>query len=80
MHGGLELVREEGYVLDFNRTKDFNRTESTAHEAESDGGKQVGSTNARGNVVEFDANRKAKKAGQCESAGGSPAKCERAED
>jgi hypothetical protein len=55
MHGGRELVREEGYV------PDFSRTESTAHDANRDSGKKEAGMSPRGNLVEIDANRKTRK-------------------
>ena len=54
MHGGLELVREDGYILDFNRTG------SAAHEAAEEMDENPEHTDVRRNVIEFDANRKPK--------------------
>ena len=55
MHGGLELVREEAHTLDFNRTA------STTHDARKDRDDDIVHTEARRNVIEFDANRKPKR-------------------
>jgi hypothetical protein len=55
MHGGLELVREEGYILDFNRTG------IATHEAGEEMDESPVHTDARKNVIEFDANRKPKR-------------------
>ena len=74
MHGGRELVREEGYV------PDFSRTESTAHDANRDSGKKAASMSPRGNLVEIDANRKTKKIRESASAEASSAKSDGAEN
>jgi|HubBroStandDraft_2_1064218.scaffolds.fasta_scaffold1745591_1 hypothetical protein len=74
MHGGRELVREEGYV------RDFSRTESTAHDAERDSGNKAPSTSTRGNLVEIDANRKVKKIRESAGAEGCPTKSDGAEN
>jgi hypothetical protein len=74
MHGGRELVREEGYV------QDFSHTESTAHDAERDSGKKAASTSTRGNLVEIDANRKVKKIRERASAEGCSTKSDGAEN
>lgn len=58
MHGGLELVREEGYTLDFNRTMD---TTHDAGRGSFETGERQMDADARTNVIEIDSNRKAKK-------------------
>jgi hypothetical protein len=74
MHGGRELVREEGYV------PEFSRTESTAHDANRDSGKKAASMSPKGNLVEIDANRKTKKIRESASAEGCSAKSDGAEN
>jgi hypothetical protein len=74
MHGGRELVREEGYL------PDFSRTESTDHDADRDSGKKAAGMSPRGNLVEIDANRKTKKIRESASAEDCSAKNEGAEN
>jgi hypothetical protein len=74
MHGGRELVREEGYV------PDFSRTESTAHDANRDSGKKEAGMSPRGNLVEIDANRKTRKIKESASAEGCSVKSDEAEN
>jgi hypothetical protein len=58
MHGGLELVREEGYTLDLNRTK---RTAQDAGGGSRETSERLPDADVRTNVIEIDANRKAGK-------------------
>ena len=74
MHGGRELVREEGYL------PDFSRTESTAHDANRDSGKKEAGMSPRGNLVEIDANRKVKRIRESASAEGCSTKSDGAEN
>jgi hypothetical protein len=74
MHGGRELVREEGYV------RDFSPTESATHDAERDSGKKAASPGTRGNLVEIDANRKVKKIRESASAESCSTKSDGAEN
>ena len=76
MHGGRELVREEGYVLEFDRSKDFSRTNSTTDDAKRGSGEKVASTNAKGNVVEIGTNRNVKNTAENASGGGRSTKSE----